>query len=249
MFRATDNPKPCIARFFKKHPELFAGWQPTAPAAILYAYWGPNPLNPAKPSGHDSIHRQLAADHRPFVALVDASLPVKAEELADFAVIYLESHGYEMSPAQLQALRQYAGRGQVVLLDKDVAINGRPAIKLLGGKRVAIWDPKKPRPRSRPSLRFEAFKSLRFALYQQPDRLAVHAVNSNVCLLDPRKKVLEVETTPLGIPLPAGWTGAVATCFDPAAAPQPLPCTVTDGVARLTLPRLHVYKIVLLERR
>ena len=92
-------------------------------------------------------------------------------------------------------------------------------------------------------------QNVRFAVYQKGDRLTVHAVNYNVCLLDRQKKLLEVDPMPLSIFLPAGWKSAQATCFDPGTAPQSLPCTVTGGVLRLTVPKLHVYKVILLERR
>ena len=256
-FSGDGQPQVVYRTFFKKHPDLFAGWQQTAPAAILYAHWGPNPLNPSSsgskpsfPSGQPTIHDVLAAGHRPFATLVDASLPDRADELARFAVIYIESHAYEMSPDQLRALHDYASRGRIILADKNATINGRPIVKLLGSDRVTIWDPNQPTMPTDAVAPVEGIRrNVRFALYEQPNRLAIHAVNYNVCLLDPKQKVLEVEATPLSIPLSAGWKDASATCFDPGAAPETLPCTVTEGIARLTLPKLHIYKVVLLERR
>jgi hypothetical protein len=57
-----------------------------------------------------------------------------------------------------------------------------------------------------------------------------------------------VDPTPLEVPLPAGWTAAEATCYDRDAAPQPIECTITGRVASLTLPKTHIYKIVLLQK-
>jgi hypothetical protein len=246
---ASGHAQATYRAFFKSHPELFAGWTPTAPAAVLYAYWGPNPLDPAQPIGQSTIGNCLAAGHRPFVALIDASLPQQSEELTRFAAIYLDSPAYEMTADSLQALRDYCGHGHLVLANKQVTINGRPAIELLGGGRVAIWDPKRPMLPTAAIASAEGIRrNVRFAVYQQADRLVVHAVNYNVCLLDPQKKVLEVEATPLQVPLPSGWKAARVTCFDPGAGPETLPCTVTEGVAHVTLPKLHIYKIVLLER-
>ena len=89
---------------------------------------------------------------------------------------------------------------------------------------------------------------LRFGLYRKGDGLALHAVNYNVCLLDEARRVLQVEPTPLEVPLPEGWTAAQATCFDPDAEPVRLRCTVAEQTARLLLPEMRIYKIVLLER-
>jgi hypothetical protein len=249
-FSGNGRPQAIYRKFFKKHPDLFAGWTPTAAAAVLYSHWGRNPLNHTRPIGEPTIASCLAASHRPFVALVDASLPDRAEELADFNVLYLESSAYEMSAEQLQSLRDYAARGRIVLASQRVSINCQPAVELLGGDRVTIWDPTHPVLPTAAVAPVEGIrKHLRFAVYQKADRLTVHAVNYNVCLLDPHKRVLEVEATPLSVPLPAGWNAVRATCFDPGAVPEELPCTVAAGVARLTLPRLHIYKVVLLERR
>jgi hypothetical protein len=244
------RPQAMYRAFFKGHADLFAGWRPLAPAAILYAYWGPNPLSPYHSDHPPTIHQRLITSHRPYAALVDARLPERAKELAGFAVIYLESPAYEMSPRQLAALGDYSRHGRVVLGDRRATINGRPVVELLGGQRVAIWDAKRPAlptPVIAPTAGPE--QNVRFALYQKGERLTVHAVNYNVCLLDRQKKLLEVEPMPLSIPLPAGWKSAAATCFEPGAAPQPLQCAVADGVLRLMLPKLHIYKVILLERR
>ena len=137
-----------------------------------------------------------------------------------------------------------------MLGDRRRTINGRPIIELLGTERVAIWDAKRPTlPTAAVAPTAGLQQNLRFAIYQKGDRLAVHAVNYNVCLMDRQKKLLEVEATPLSIPLPAGWKSAQATCFDPEPAPVVLPCHVADGAIRLRLPKVHIYKIVLLERR
>ena len=184
------------------------------------------------------------------MTLIDAWLPDRAKELTDFGVLYLESPAYEMSPQQLQALGDYAQHGRIVLGDRAATINGRPIVELLGSQCVTIWDPKRPTLSTMAVAPTEGLQqNLRFAIYQKANRLTVHVVNYNVCLLDRQKKVLDVESTPLSIPLPAGWTSAQATCFDPGAGPAVLPCQVADGAIRLSLPKLHIYKIVLLERR
>jgi hypothetical protein len=243
----VGRPQAKYRAFFKQYPDLFAGWRTVAPAAVLYSYWGPNPLSPQ--FGTTSvIHNHLASGHRPFVALVDARLPEDAAQLAAFSVLYLESPCYEMSAEQLESLRQYAKDKQVVLADKDVAINGQSAVGLLQDGRVAIWDPKNPAmptPAIAPTDGLR--KNVRFAIYQKSNQLVVHAVNYNVCLLDAKKQILDVEPMPLSMPVPADWRSARATCFDPDGAVEIVSSTVSDGMARLTLPKLHIYKILLLE--
>ncbi len=248
-FAAKGEPQAKYRTFFKKYPELFDGWRQTAPAAVLYAYWGGNSFS-HRYSGDAVIHDHLAAAHRPFVALVDANLPKKWDELSGFRVIYLQTPDYEMSQAQLNALRDYVRQGgKVVLADEKIAINGRPACELFADGKVAIWDWRKPMTPTTPIAPTTGLaKNVRFALYRKGNRLALHVVNYNVCLLDKAKKVLDVEPMPLEIPLPEGWAAVTATCFDPDAEPQTLPCTVADGTATLTLPKTHIYKIVLLEK-
>jgi len=256
-FAGRGHPQARYRAFFKKHPDLFDGWEPTAPAAVLYAYWGPNPLNTHKPWPTVTIADHLAASHRPFVALVDEYLPDRAAELARFRVVYLACHAYEMSEAQLAALRAYAGSGGLVMRgvvdgEGQLTVNGRRVPWLAdgggGGPAARGWRelmaptaPIAPADGRR--------KNLRFALYRKGGRLALHAVNYNVCLLDPAKKVLEVEPTELTIPLPAGWKAARATCFSPDAESQTLDCRIEGRVARLTLPSTHIYQIVILDRR
>ncbi len=91
-------------------------------------------------------------------------------------------------------------------------------------------------------------RTLRFASYRKVERLALHVVNYNVCLLDEAKRVLDVEPTPIELAVPSDWTSAQATCYDPDAEPEPIRCTISDGIARLTLPKIHVYKVVLLNK-
>ena len=234
---------------------------------MLFAYWGPNPLSVHR-RVPGTIHEHLTGTGRPFVALVDASLPEKAEELAGFRVVYLESPGYEMSPRQLEAIDGYVARGGcLVLADARLTINDRPAAERFGlsddqpvcthnrGKAV-LWNRRKPFTPTTPlTPAGKLTGQLRFAMYRKGDRLVVHVVNYNVCLLDKAKKVLDVDDVSLRVPLPDNLFGAGsektigATCFDPDAEPQSVPCRVVDGAAQLKLPKTHIYKIVLLEEK
>ena len=115
---------------------------------------------------------------------------------------------------------------------------------------MSLWDwdePKAAAPPVGPAAGLQ--RNLRFALYRKGDRLALHVVNYNVCLLDKAKRVLDVGPTPLRVPLPVGWIDTKATCFDPDAKPQTLRCTVADRTASLELPKTHICKIVLLAKQ
>jgi len=260
-FSARGEPQAKYRRFFKSYPELFDGWRQTARDAVLYAYWGGNPLSHVRPYGQPTIHDHLARTHRPFVALVDASLPEAADELADFRAVYLGSPAYETLAGSLEALRDWvAGGGCLVLAGETITLNGSPAselfdvdkdrpVQVLGRGKVLLWDWDEPplvTPAIAPTDGLEG--NLRFALYRKAERLALHAVNYNVCLLDEARQVLDVEPTSIELPLPADWAGVKAVCYDPDAEPRPTECAVGDGSVRFTLPSVHIYKIVLLEK-
>ncbi len=260
-FSAKGEPQAKYRAFYRAHPELFDGWKATAPAAVLYAYWGGNPFSHVRPYGRPTLHDYLVRTHRPYVALVDASLPDDAAELAGFRAIYLPSGAYEMTASQSEALHAWIKAGGCLVVDDAaVALNGEPFSELVGlGKghpvvdfgegKIALWDadePLAPTPSIAPTDGLR--RNLRFIVYEKPDRLAVHAVNYNVCLLDDARPVLDVGPTPLELPVPADWRSARATCYDPDAAPQPVACTIAEGTARFALPKSHVYQIVLLEK-
>ncbi|MBN2294002.1 MAG: hypothetical protein JXM70_16365 [Pirellulales bacterium] len=247
-FSGRGRPQAEYRDFFKKHAQLFDGWRQTAPAAILYSYWGPNPLAPQRPHGSATISARLGGDHRLFVALVDANLPKSVESLSEFKVIYLVSASYELSPLQLASLNTFVERGGQLVLGKDVeSINGRPAAEVLA--ETVTWDlasPYLPTPSIAPV--DGPRRNLRFALYRKGDSLALHVVNYNICLLDKTKKVIDVPPTPIEVPLPSGWKAVTATCFDPDADITKLECIVVGAKAHMTLPQTHVYKVVLLEK-
>ncbi len=240
------EPQAKYRAFFKKHPDLFDGWTPTADAAVLYAYWGSNPLETHKPWPRPTIADHLGATHRLFVALVDRFLPHEARALAPFRIIYLPSPSYEMSEAQLAALDDFQrSGGRVVLTAERVLINGASADERF--TRSPRERPPTPTPTIAPSDGLR--RNLRFALYRKGDRLALHAVNYNVCLLDPKKKVLEVPPTEVALPLPNGWRTVQATAYSPDAPPKSLDSEVANGTARFTLPRTRIYQIVVLEKK
>jgi hypothetical protein len=260
-FSSKGEPQAKYRAFFKAHPELFDGWQQTAPAAVLYAYWGGNPFSHVRPYGRPTLHDYLARTHRPFVALVDAALPETAEALSGFRAIYLPSAGYEVSASQDQTLRDWIARGGCLVLAREgITLNGRPASEVfgidedkpaqaMGRGKVVLWnwsDPTVPTPAIAPTEGLG--RNLRFAVYQKGDRVALHAVNYNVCLLDEARQVLDVEPTPIELPVRAEWKAAKAACYDSDADAQTLACTITDGTARFMLPKTHIYKIVVLER-
>ena len=165
-----------------------------------------------------------------------------------------------MSTAQSEAIHAWTKQGGcLVFAGEAITLNGTPISELTGlGKehpvvdfgegKIALWDgdePTVPTPTIAPTDGLA--RNLRFAVYRQGDRRALHAVNYNVCLLDEARQVLDVGPTPIELPVPAAWKAAQATCYDPDAEAQTIECTVADGRARFTLPKTRVYKIVLLE--
>lgn len=244
-------------RFFKKHRELYEGWTPTAPAAVLFAQWGSNPLAHVRPVGQPTIHDYLAGTQRLFVALIDDKLPTDASRLEDFRVIYLQAREYDMTQGQLNALFDYVRRGgSIVAMDEQLTINGCRVSELFeigkdqcvrehGEGRLHLWDWDEPFVPTRPLVSAKGLeKNLRFVLYRKDDRLALHAVNYNVCLLDEGKLVLHLKDVAIELPVPNDWTAVTATCVDPDAETFEFGCPARDGVARLSLPSIHLYSII-----
>ena len=260
-FSGLGRPQAKYREFFKKHPYLFDDWQLCAPAAVVYAAWGPNPLGVLKPNLYDTIHSHLAESNRLFVALVDTNLTCKVDDLLSFHVIYLPSPSYEMTTAQIAVLFEYIRQGgQTVLGSETTKINGNAAVdvfslakgetvRTIGKGQIALWDGiQLPMP-TRPVATYNGLqRNLRFALYQKVDKLCLHVVNYNVCLLDKSKKILEIPAQSLEVPLPKGWTSVKATCFDPDATAKKLSCKLTNGRVQLLLPEIRIYKVVLIEK-
>jgi len=248
-------------RFFKKHRELYEGWTPTAPAAVLFARWGSNPLTHVRPVGQPTIHDFLAGTQRLFVVLVDSKLPTDASRLDDFQVIYLQARQYDMTQGQLDALLDYVHRGGcLVALDEQITINGYPVSELFefdkdqpvrehGEGRFHLWDWDEPFvPTRRLVSAKDLEKNLRFVLYRKDQRLALHAVNYNVCLLDQDKSVLDLKDVDIELPVPKDWSALTATCVDPDAEVYEFDCQAKDGIASFSLPSAHLYTVVVLAK-
>jgi hypothetical protein len=250
-FSARGAPQFKYRTFFRQHPTLFAGWQPTAPLALLFSGWGQNTLRHTRLAGRDTIHEHLAGAQQPFVTFIDTNLPDNARPLATFRAIYLESSAYDLTGVQLAALADYVRHGgRVVLANEKVTINGQPAGTQLPTAGTVIWDPRQAFLPTAPIAPGDGpQRNLRYALYQQPDRLTLHIVNYNVSLVDAAKRIYDVEAVPLSVPLPADWHAVRVTAFDPDAPTESLAASVVADRARVTVPRCHVYKIVLLERQ
>lgn len=242
--------------------ELYDGWTPTAPAAVLFARWGSNPLAHVRPVGQPAIHDYLAGTQRLFVALVDSKLSTDANRLENFRVIYLQASEYDISQEQFAALLDYVHRGGcLVTLDEQITINGRPVSEVLeidqgqpvrehGEGKLVLWNWSQPAVPTRPLLSAKGLeKNLRFALYRKDNRLVLHAANYNVCLLGKDKPVLELKDVDIELPVPKGWSAVTATCVDPDAEPSEFNCQAEDGVASFSLPCMHLYKIVELRHK
>ena len=119
-----------------------------------------------------------------------------------------------------------------------------------GDGKIVLWDWNEPVAPTRSLLSAEGLqKNLRFALYRQDERLALHAVNYNVCLQDKDKTLLDLKDVEIELPVPEDWTAVSASCIDTDADPLQLDCQVKDGIARFSLPGIHLYKIVVLGKR
>ena len=145
-FSGSGAPQAKYRAFFKKHPDLFAGWQMTAPVAVLYCSWGRNPLGYIRPvtQPHDP---GIPGRDAPALRVSDRRqiCPRRPAPLAAFRAIYLQSSGYEVNESQLGALREYAaGGGQIVLADKKIMLNGKPVQEMLARGKVSLWDWKEP---------------------------------------------------------------------------------------------------------
>lgn len=261
-YASLGSPQAKYRAFFKAHPQLFEGWRPTAPAAVVFARWGGNPLPHTRPYHQRTIHDALAASQRPFVPLLDFTLPEDARGLKGFKVVYFETGACDLTPGQIETLKEYVRRGgHLVAHGKGVRVNGAPFVDVFppsgdpsttseNAGRIALWGPDRSMALTPSVLPAEGIgRNLRVATYRQNDRMAVHVVNYNVCLLDEERSVMDVSDVSLRVPLPRGWHGARVTLYAPDAEPRACECKVRQGSLRFVLPKIHIYKIAVLEKR
>lgn len=244
-----NEPPQAFAAFPRAHRDLFENWQPTGSIGVLYAAWGPNPLSLEPNETPSGIAHQLGAAHRPYVALIDRNLPSDAALLSGLAAIHLACGEYELTDVQIGALRQYQERGgRLVLATADVLINGGSAASVFGSE-VGVWDAANPVLPGEPLVSGgPGIENLRVAVYSQPDRLAVHLVNYNVCLLHPRAEPIGLENVQVAIPLPEGWLNVQAITLAPGEDPLAISAAVETTRAVVTLPQVGIYRVLVLER-
>lgn len=261
-FAASGPVQAKYRKFFKRYPALYAGWQMGGRDAVLLAWWGGNPLNYLRPLSQKPIHEVLSSTHRPMSVLVDATFPTDPKELTAFQTLSLEAPDYDLSESQQKAILEYVRQGGwLIVAHPQVAWNGRPVCESLGispsqpdrqiGQgRAILWNDAQAIFRSAPIGPQDGRRAnLRFALYQKEEQLALHVVNYNVCLLDPSKRILEVEETPVQLPLPLPWESVQAVSYCPdLPEPQLLTCKIGEGKVHFVLPRTRMYQVVLLQK-
>ena len=258
---ASGLAKTKYRKFFKKHLDLFVGWQQTAPTAVLFSRWGRNYLSHAHICSSHTIANRLAINHHPFVALIDATLPESSTCLTKYKAICLDTPTYEMASSQFQALNDYVKQGgSLFFANGQITINGRsvsdifnlsrnkPAAKM-GHGRISIAQWKNPPLHTPPVTSSDGVRrNMRFALYYKGNSLALHAVNYNVDIFGTEASMTEVDPLPITLPVPKSWTKAKVTCFDPDNDPQELRCRIENNTVHFIMPITHIYKIVLLEK-
>ena len=161
---------------------------------------------------------------------------------------------YDLSPDQIEALRQFvAGGGKLVLQHAEAAINFAPLAEVLrvSDSRLTLWDWAQPPPLAAPLCGAEGERrGVRFTAFAapgpEPRRVVLHALNYNVSLLEPsRGEVTPVEDLSLRVPVPSVWKRARATVYDPdTTGAIEVQCSVDQGVAQISLPALRIYQMV-----
>ncbi len=244
-----NEPPRVFAAFLRAHRNLFENRQPVGSLGVLYAGWGPNPLSLEPNETAPGIVHQLGAAHRPYMALIDRTLPSDAGLLSGFEAIYFASTEYELTDVQISALRQYQERGgRLVMTIPGVLINGESAANVLGST-LPVWDAANPALPGEPLVSGgPGVENLRVAVYSQPNRLAVHLVNYNVCLLHPRAKVIGLENLRIATPLPDDWPTVKAITLAPGEDMRSVSATVENTRAVVTLPQVGIYRVLILER-
>jgi len=117
-----------------------------------------------------------------------------------------------------------------------------PRLEAATGRQLRLAD-----PRAAMGVRFNASQC------READRVTVllHAVNYNVPLLPhPRGKTVEpVENLVITLPAEPEWEDVCVTTLVPGYDEVSLPARLESGTVQFTIPRLRVYKLVVLEAR
>jgi hypothetical protein len=117
-----------------------------------------------------------------------------------------------------------------------------PRLEAATGRTLQLAD-----PRAAMGVRFNAFQRREGVKVM----VLLHAVNYNVPLLPhPRDKTVEpVENLAITLPAAPEWKDVDVTTLVPGYDEVSLPARVESGTVRFTIPRLRVYKLVVLKVR
>jgi hypothetical protein len=90
---------------------------------------------------------------------------------------------------------------------------------------------------------------IRYNAYGKEGNIALHVVNYNIDLLEPKKgrKVEPVEGIHVSLPVPAEFSLGRASILEPGKRPEPIEASVTGNRIEIDLPVVNFYRLVLLE--
>ncbi len=256
---SAGQPQKKYRRFFDAHRDLYENLHPYpgAQTVILYALWGGNPGSMRGASSAPVLADVLSEEHQLFSGMLDRDIP--ADGLAPYTTICLGSRHYELTPAQLGALRACVRNGARLLVTAaGVAIDGRPLERVFGQSQVERWDPDQTPRLSEPIAPSDGpLRGVRFAAYSRtgpPEvlpfhgEIVLHAVNYNVALVGEPGRVAKLGDLPIDLPLPQGWQAKTVRCYDPDAPADAPPEQITHSQkgSRLhfVLPSLRIYKVI-----
>jgi hypothetical protein len=90
---------------------------------------------------------------------------------------------------------------------------------------------------------------IRYNAYGKEGNIALHVVNYNIDLLEPKKerKIEPVEGIHVSLPVPAEFSLGRASILEPGKRPEPIEASVMGNRIEIDLPVVNFYRLVLLE--
>jgi len=240
------NPRKKYHRFFKRSAHLYEGFEPYADIGLLYSYWGHNPGGMGLLQADEITPSvDLSGRQRPIKVLVDRT--IDDTDLASLRTLILSGHALEMSDDQIAAIRRFRRKGGALYVFRpDTTVNGKPLSRTF--RSVRAWK-RGTDPPGHPSLiKAQGFaRGLRFSAFVKPEerRMTLHVVNYNVRFRETPATVEPVEDVVVALPVPDGWTVRSVKSHDPdVKGIRDLPFAQEDGVLKVTLPKVRIYKVV-----
>ena len=247
---SRGEPRAKYARFFRRARHLYEGFEPYADVGLLYSYWGFNPGGMGlrtRPDITPSV--DVSGQQRLVKVLMDRSMG--QGNLAGLSELILCGHRLELSDEQIAAIKLFASRGKQLLVYRDdTTVNGVSVADVLG--RVESWRPGSVGAFPLSEAASGYARGLRFSsfIHRERRRMTLHVVNYNVACGETPATVTEVADAKLAVPAPQGWTIGAVTAHDPDAdEAESVPFKLGEGVLRLRLPRVRIYKVLELAGR